>query len=72
MRNLEKRVFELEMVRVDCGDEMVIDRSAMTATQRTKFDHAARRYHQVGPREMEDHELRAIFNAPRVVMERAG
>jgi hypothetical protein len=44
----------------------------MTEAESMAFDEAVRRYHEVGPREMEDHELRAIFNAPRVKVERAG
>jgi hypothetical protein len=72
MRNLEKRVSELELSRVDGSAEVVIDRGAMTEAESMAFDEAVRRYHEVGPREMEDHELRAIFNAPRVKVERAG
>ncbi|WP_147367051.1 hypothetical protein [Aurantiacibacter zhengii] len=66
MRNLEKRVSELEMSRVDGRAEVLVDRCAMTDAELVAFDEAARRYREVGPRKMQDHELRAIFNAPRV------
>ena len=72
MRTLEKRVSELELSCIDGSAEIVIDRCAMTEAELVAFDEAVRRYHEVGPREMEDHELRAIFNAQRVGIERVG